>query len=146
MGHHRCHRPAVRFSVTLVSNVYLTEGRTASCRMAAGREALLAAMSALTLIGYPARGYRLPFDVDHSWRLIRLRKAHDDVIAAAGLIGLALIEIALAATGAADQPTMKLGPTVVASFLVGGSAAVLLRSRQEPQSDLPDSPSPSAKK
>ena len=51
---------------------------------------------------------------------------------------------ALAAIGPADQPTMELGLTVVASFLVGRSAAVLLRSRQEPQSDLHDSPSPPA--
>jgi hypothetical protein len=128
--------------------------------------ALLAATSALALIAYPTwgelknpglwmfailaavagatRGYWLRFDVDHSWSLIRLQKAHDGLIAAAGLIGLTLIEIALAATGPTDQPTMELGLTVVASFLVGRSAAVLLRSRQEPQSDLHDSPSPPA--
>jgi hypothetical protein len=128
--------------------------------------ALLAAMSALALIAYPtwgelknpglwmfailaavaggARGYWLRLDVDHSWRLMRLRKAHDGFIAAAGLSGLALVEIALAAIGPADQPTMELGLTVVASFLVGRSAAVLVRSRQEPQSDLHDSPSPPA--
>ena len=126
----------------------------------------LAATSALALIAYPTwgelknpglwmfailaavagatRGYWLRFDVDHSWSLIRLQKAHDGLIAAAGLIGLTLIEIALAATGPTDQPTMELGLTVVASFLVGRSAAVLLRSRQEPQSDLHDSPSPPA--
>jgi hypothetical protein len=33
---------------------------------------------------------------------------------------------------------------VVASFLIGRSAAVLLRARQEPQSDLHDAPSPPA--
>jgi hypothetical protein len=91
-----------------------------------------------------ARGYVLRFDIDHSWRLIRLQKAHDGLIAAAGLIGLALVEIALATIGPAGQPTMELGLTVAASFLVGRSAAVLLRSRQEPQSDLHDSPSPPA--
>jgi hypothetical protein len=58
--------------------------------------------------------------------------------------GLVLIEIALAAIGPADQPTMELGLTVTASFLVGRSAAVLLRARQEPQSDLHDSPAPPA--
>jgi hypothetical protein len=39
---------------------------------------------------------------------------------------------------------MELGLTVIASFLVGRSAAVLVRSRQEPQSDLHDSPAPPA--
>jgi len=128
--------------------------------------ALLAALSALALIAYPtwgelknpglwmfaivaavagaARGYVLRFDIDHSWRLIRLQKAYDGLIAAAGLIGLALVEIALATIGPAGQPTMELGLTVFASFLVGRSAAVLLRSRQEPQSDLHDTPSPPA--
>jgi len=126
--------------------------------------ALLAALSALALIAYPtwgelknpglwmfaivvadaARVYWPRFDIDHSWRLIRLQKAYDGFIAAAGLIGLALLEITLAAIGPADQPTMELGLTVVASFLVGRSAAVLLRSRQEPQSDLHHSPSPPA--
>lgn len=170
--------------MTLVSNVYLTHGLMLLCAVAAvyaalpestGRivpewrpvvTALLAALSALSLIAYPtwgelknpglwmfailaalagmARGYWLPIYVDHSWRLIRLRKASDCLIAAAGLIGLSLVEIALAAIGPADQPTMELGLTVVASFLVGRSATVLLRSRQEPQSDLHDSPSPPA--
>jgi hypothetical protein len=128
--------------------------------------ALLAAMSALALIAYPtwgelknpglwmfailaalvgsARGYWLRIYIDHSWRLVRLQKAHDGLVAAAGLIGLALVEIALAAIGPADQPTMELGLAMVASFLVGRSAAVLLRSRQEPQSDLHDNPYPPA--
>jgi hypothetical protein len=170
--------------MTLVSNVYLTHGLMLSCAVVAacntlpestGRivpawrpavTALLAALSALSLIAYPtwgelknpglwmfaivaavagaARGYLLRFDIDHSWRLMRLRKAYDGLIAAAALVGLALVEIALAAIGPADQPTMELGLTVVASFLVGRSAAVLLRSRQEPQSDLHNSPAPPA--
>jgi hypothetical protein len=170
--------------MTLVSNVYLTHGLMLVCALApaystlpesTGRivpawrpavTALLAALSALSLIAYPtwgelknpglwmfaivaavagaARGYWLRFDIDHSWRLIRLQKAYDGLIAATALIGLALVEIALAAIGPADQPTMELGLTVVASFLVGRSAALLLRSRQEPQSDLHDSPSPPA--
>ncbi|MBI2739795.1 MAG: hypothetical protein HYX38_25015 [Rhodospirillales bacterium] len=128
--------------------------------------ALLAAMAALSLIAYPtwgelknpglwmfailaalagvARGYWLRIHVDHNWRLIRLRKARDGLIATAALAGLALIEIALAVIGPADQPTMELGLTVIASFLVGRSAAVLLRSRHEPQSDLSDHVSPPA--
>jgi hypothetical protein len=128
--------------------------------------ALLAALSALALIAYPtwgelknpglwmfailaalagaARGYWLRIYVDHGWRLIRLHKALDGLVAAIGLVGLALVEIALAAIGPVDQPTMELGLTVVASFLVGRSAAVRLRSRQEPQSDLHDSPAPPA--
>ena len=128
--------------------------------------ALLAATSALALIAYPtwgelknpglwmfailaavagaARGYWLRLYVDHSWRLIRLQKAYDCLVAAVGLVGLSLIEIALAAIGPADQPTMELGLTVIASFLVGRAAAVLLRSRHEPQSDLHDSQSPPA--
>jgi hypothetical protein len=66
------------------------------------------------------------------------------LVAATAMTGLALVEIALAAIGPADQPTMELGLTVIASFLAGRSAAVLLRSRQEPHSDLHDSPSPPA--
>ena len=127
---------------------------------------LLAAMAALSLIAYPtwgelknpglwmfailaavagaARGYWLRLYVDHSWRLIRLQKTYDCLVAAAALIGLSLIEIALAAIGPADQPTMELGLTVIASFLVGRSAAVLLRSREEPPPDLHGSPPPPA--
>jgi hypothetical protein len=171
--------------MTLVSNVYLTHGLMLLCALAAacaalpestGRvvpewrlvmPALLAALSAFSLIAYPtwgevknpglwmfailaalvgmARGYWLRIYVDHSWRLIRLQKAYDCLVAAAALTALALVEIALAAIGPAGQPTMELGLTVIASFfLVGRSAAVLLRSRQEPQSDLHDSPSPPA--
>ena len=128
--------------------------------------ALLAALSALALVAYPtwgelknpglwmfaiiaavaglARGYWLRIDVDHNWRLIRLQKAYDCLIATVALIGLALVEIALAAIGPPDQPTMELGLTVTASFLVGRLAAVQLRARQEPQADLHDSPSPPA--
>ena len=98
----------------------------------------------LAAVAGAARGYWLRLYVDHSWRLIRLQKAYDCLVAAVALIGLSLIEIALAAIGPADQPTMELGLTVIASFLVGRSAAVLLRSRQEPQSDLHDSPAPPA--
>ena len=125
---------------------------------------LLAAMAALSLIAYPtwgelknpglwmfailaavagaARGCWLRLYVDHSWRLIRLQKAYDCLVAAVALTGLSLIEVALAAIGPADQQTMELGLTVIASFLVGRSAAV--RSRQEPQSDLNDRPAPPA--
>jgi hypothetical protein len=167
--------------MTLISNVYLTHGLMLLCALAAtcaalpesaGRivpgwrpaaPALLAAMSALSLIAYPtwgelknpglwmfaivaavagtARGYTLRLYVDHGWRLMRLQKAYDCLIATAALIGLSLVEIALAAIGPADQPTMELGLAVIASYLVGRAAAVLLRSRQEPQSDLHDSPS-----
>ena len=124
--------------------------------------ALLAALSALWLIAYPtwgelknpglwmfailaalagvARGYWLRIYVDHTWRLMRLQRAYDCLVAAAGLIGLSLVEIALAWIGPADQPTMELGLPVVASFLIGRSAAVLLRARQEPRSDLHDAP------
>lgn len=129
-----------------------------------GLTALLAALSALALIAYPtwgelknpglwmfailaalagvARGYWLRIYVDHTWRLMRLRRAYDGLVAATGLIVLSLVEIALAAIGPVDQPTMELGLTVVASFLVGRAAAMLVRSRHEPQSDLRDSPSP----
>ena len=96
--------------------------------------ALLAALSALWLIAYPtwgelknpglwmfailaalagvARGYWLRIYVDHTWRLMRLQRAYDCLVAAAGLIGLSLVEIALAWIGPADQPTMELGMTV----------------------------------
>lgn len=126
--------------------------------------AFLAALSALALIACPtwgelknpglwmfailaagagvARGYWLRIDVDHRWRLIPMQKAHDCLAAAVALVGLAVVEIAVAAIGPADQPTMELGLTVMASFLVGRLAAVQLRARQEPQSDLHDSPSP----
>jgi hypothetical protein len=40
---------------------------------------------------------------------------------------------------------MTLVSNVVAAFLVGRSAAVMLRSRQEPQSNLHDSPALPAK-
>ena len=170
--------------MTLVANVYLTHALMLLCALAtawaalpesSGRAvpqwrpavtALLAAVSALSLIAYPtwgelknpglwmvaiiaalagaARGYWLRIYVDHGWRLIRLRKARDCFVVAVAMVGLALIEIALAAIGPASQPTMELGLTVTASFLVGRSAAVLLRARHEPQTDLHDSPAPAA--
>jgi hypothetical protein len=123
--------------------------------------ALLGAMAALVLIAYPtwgelknpglwmfailaaaagvARGYWMRIDIDHSWRLIRLHNAIDGPIAAGGLILLAVIEIALATRGPADQPTMELGMTILAAFLVGRAGAVTMRSRHEPQADLHDS-------
>ena len=122
--------------------------------------ALLGAMAALALIAYPtwgelknpglwmfailagvagvARGYWMQIDIDHSWGLIRLRSAIDGPLAAGGLVLLAVIEIVLATIGPADQPTMELGMTVLASFLVGRASAVLMRSRNEPQADLHD--------
>jgi hypothetical protein len=124
--------------------------------------ALLGALAALALIAYPtwgelknpglwmfailaaaagvARGYWMKIDIDHSWGLMRLRNAVDAPIAAAGLALLAVIEIVLAAVGPADQPTMELGMTVLAAFLVGRASAVLVRSRHEPQADLHDNP------
>ena len=109
--------------MTLVSNVFLTHGLMLLCACAATYAAL----------------------PESTGRIVpELQKAYDCLGAAAALIGLSLIEIALAAIGPADQPTMELGLTVIASFLVGRSAAVLLRSRQEPQSDLHDSPAPPA--
>lgn len=122
--------------------------------------ALLGAMAALALITYPtwgelknpglwmfailaaaagvARGYWMRIDIDHRWGLIRLRNAIDGPIAAGGLALLAVIEIVLATIGPADQPTMELGMTVLAAFLMGRAGAVLLRSRHEPQADLHD--------
>jgi len=122
--------------------------------------ALLGAMAAIALIVYPtwgelknaglwmfailacaagvARGYWIRVDIDHRWGLIRLRNAVDGPLAAAGLVLLAVIEIVLANIGPADQPTMELGMTVLAAFLVGRAGAVLMRSRHEPQADLHD--------
>ncbi|MBL6616586.1 MAG: hypothetical protein ISP49_12545 [Reyranella sp.] len=122
--------------------------------------ALFGAVAALALIAYPtwgelknpglwmfaivaavigvARGHWLRIDVDHGWRLMRLHKALDGPLAAGGLALLAAIEIALAIMGPNDQPTMELGMTVLASFLVGRAGAVLLRARHEPQVDLHD--------
>jgi len=57
----------------------------------------------LAAVAGAARGYWLRLYVDHSWRLIRLQKAYDCLVAAAALIGLSLIEIALAAVGPADH-------------------------------------------
>lgn len=122
--------------------------------------AVLAALAALALIAYPtwgelknpglwmfailaagigvARGHWLRIDIDHGWRLMRLHKAVDGPVVAAGLALLAAIEIALAIMGPASQPTMELGMTVLASYLVGRAGAVLMRARHEPQSDLHD--------
>jgi hypothetical protein len=168
----------VTIKVTLVSNIYVMHGLMLGCAIATAYVALpettgrafsewrlaviavLAALSALTLIAYPAwrelmnpvlwivailaaivgagRGYALQIFVDHGWKLIRLPRAYDCVGAGAGLIVLALIEIALAALGPDYQPTMELGLAVLAAFLVGRSTAVLLRAAQEPQADLHD--------
>ena len=125
---------------------------------------LLAGVAALTLIAYPtwgelkntelwmfaivagvagvARGYWMQLDVDHGWRLIRLSRAFDCRIATALLALLALGEVALALTGPADQPTTDLGMAVIASFLLTRAVAVMVRARQEPQSDLHHQPSP----
>jgi hypothetical protein len=124
--------------------------------------ALLGAMAALALIVYPtwgelknpglwmfailagaagvARAYWMQIDIDHSWGLMRLHNAIDGPLAAGGLVLLAVIEIVLATIGPADQPTMELGMTVLAAFLVGRASAVLIRSRHEPQADLHDNP------
>lgn len=126
--------------------------------------ALLAAAAALLLVAYPtwgelknpelwmfsivagvagvARGYWMHLDVDHAWRLIRLPRAGDCRVATVALAGLALVEVALAAAGPADQPTMELGMTVIASYLVARAVAVMARARHEPQSDLHDRPPP----
>lgn len=122
--------------------------------------ALLAALSALALIAYPtwgelknpalwmfaivaavvglARGYLLQIDVDQIWSLVRPQRSYDGLLVAVLLMVLAVIEILLAAIGPADQPTMELGMTVAASFLVGRAAAVLFRVRSEPHADLRD--------
>ena len=122
--------------------------------------ALLAALSALALIAYPtwgdlknpglwmfailaavvgvARGYLLRVDVDQIWGLVRLQRSYDTFLAAVLLVALAAIEIMLANIGPADQPTMELGMTIAASYLVGLTAAVLFRARSEPHADLHD--------
>lgn len=124
--------------------------------------ALLAAISAIALVAYPtwgelknpalwmfaivaaivgvARGHWMQVDVDHNWNLIRLRKAYDSLAATSLMVLLAAIEISLARIGPADQPTMELGMTMLASFLIGRAGAVAVRGRSEPQTDLHDLP------
>jgi uncharacterized membrane protein AbrB (regulator of aidB expression) len=126
--------------------------------------ALLATLSALVLVAYPtwgalrnpglwmfailaggigvARGYWMRIDVDHTWGLLRFPRGYDSLAATGLLVATAGCEIALAAIGPADQPTMELGMTMTAAFLVGRAGAVLLRIRNEPQADLHDHPSP----
>ncbi|MCA0305469.1 MAG: hypothetical protein LCH95_23965 [Proteobacteria bacterium] len=126
--------------------------------------AVLAGVAALLLVAYPtwgelknpelwmfsivagvagvARGFWMQLDVDHAWHLLRLTRAADCRVATFALAGLALVEVGLAFSGPADQPTMELGMTVIASFLIARAAAVMVRARQEPQSDLHDRPSP----
>lgn len=126
--------------------------------------ALLSGVAALLLVAYPTwgelknpelwmfsivagvlgvvRGFWIQLDVDHGWRLVRLSRAIDCRVATVVLVGMALVEVALAVSGPADQPTMELGMTVIASFLIARAAAVMVRARQEPQSDLHDRPSP----
>ena len=126
--------------------------------------ALLASLSALTLVAYPtwgelknpelwifsivagvagvARGYWMQLDVDPGWRLVRLPRGVDCRVATILLAAMALLEIMLALHGPADQPTMELGMTMLASYLLTRAVAVMVRARQEPQSDLHDRPPP----
>lgn len=126
--------------------------------------ALLAGLAALVLVAYPtwgelknpelwmlaivagvlgvARGYWMKLDVDHGWHLVRLPRAADCRVATVLLAAMAITEVALAIRGPADQPTMELGMTVIASFLLARAAAVMVRAYQEPQSDLHDRPAP----
>lgn len=126
--------------------------------------AVLAGVAALVLVAYPtwrelknpelwmlaivagvlgvARGYWMQLDVDHAWHLVRLPRAVDCSVATVLLAAMAIAEVALAIRGPADQPTMELGMTVIASFLLARAAAVMVRAYQEPQSDLHDRPAP----
>ena len=121
---------------------------------------LCAVFAALALIAYPTwgelrnpglwmfavvagavgvgRGYWIRMDVDHGWRLIRLQHGFDSVVSACLLCVLAVVEIALALSGPADQPTTELGMTVLGAFLGARAATVLARAHGEPQSDLHD--------
>ena len=126
--------------------------------------ALLAGVAALVLVAYPtwgelknpelwmlaivagvlgvARGHWMRIDVDHAWRLVRLSRAGDGRVATVLLAAMATAEVALAIRGPADQPTMELGMTVIASFLLARAAAVMVRAYHEPQADLHDRPAP----
>ncbi|WP_422002940.1 hypothetical protein [Reyranella sp.] len=122
--------------------------------------ALLAAVSALALIAYPtwgelknpglwmfaiiacvagvARGYTLNLDVDQIRGLIRPQRSFDGTLAAAAMSVLAVIELVIAEVRPEDQPTMELGLTLAASFLVGRAGALQFRAKDEPHADLAD--------
>jgi hypothetical protein len=73
-----------------------------------------------------ARGCSIQIDVGHTWNLMRLRRAYDCLAAASLLILFAVIEIAFAAVGPADQSTMELGMSMAASFLAGQAGAMVV--------------------
>lgn len=103
--------------------------------------ALWAIAIVATVIGI-ARGHLMQLDVDHGHGLIRLTKARDGMVMAIMLLILVCLEIAAALMRPADQPTMELGLSILASFLAGRAGAVVWRARNVPQANLHDRPPP----
>ena len=148
--------------MNVLSNLYLTHGLMLACAFASvvvalpegsGRivaawripvAALLADRrdAAVAGAGQPDEAPGV-IDVDpHPVAARHAQHAGDGRVATVLLAAMATAEVALAIRGPADQPTMELGMTVIASFLLARAAAVMVRAYHEPQADLHDRPAP----
>lgn len=74
--------------------------------------------------------------------VVALPEGSGRIVAGVLLAAMATAEVVLAIRGPADQPTMELGMTVIASFLLARAAAVMVRAYHETRSDLHDRPAP----
>jgi hypothetical protein len=135
---------------------------------------LLAALGALLLIFYPdisqlfrpqlwlivlfavlagaARGWLLPKDADHAWKLVKVGRAGDGLWAAIFLVVMAAVEVAaelLSLLTPVDDhfflPTMELLTIVPAGYLLGRAVFLWFSAWRSVHVDLrDDTPPPSA--
>ncbi|CAN5892472.1 hypothetical protein BH11PSE3_BH11PSE3_28210 [soil metagenome] len=85
------------------------------------------------------RGALLDLKVDHGTGQLLLRRAREGALVAIVAALLMLADVAATVTGEVGlpfAPAIELGLLVLASFLVGRNATVLLRSRDAPHEDF----------
>lgn len=91
------------------------------------------------------RGWSLPLMVDQTWRLVRLQRTVDAIVAAFCLIVVSLIDFASAALEAPILPTDVTAAlaALFAGYIGGRAVAIFIRAQRQPHVGLYDARGPS---
>lgn len=99
----------------------------------------LAALALGALVGR-TRGWALPVDIDHTWGLARLPRSMDGLIAAAGIVVVAVVDFAssMLEDAVIEPEHVAAASALCAGFIGGRALAIITRSTRAPHVGLHD--------